>query len=88
MDVVLAIGVGVVLAVVGHPADGTPSEGAAAEGGRGVFEPPGRMAKLRVGEESVVGQADSQAGGHPVEEDADGQGLPGRNSRGPLRGGR
>jgi hypothetical protein len=41
VDVLLVLGVGVVIAVVGHPADRPTLGNAATNGGQGVCEPPG-----------------------------------------------
>ena len=75
VDVLLVVGVGVVPAVVGHPADRPSLGGAAADGSQDVFEPTGPGREAAVGQEPVIGQADADAAGQPVQDQADGQCL-------------
>ncbi len=77
MHVLLVVGMRVVLAVVGDPANRATLGGAAADGREEVFEPAGPEGEAAVGEEPVVRQADAQAGGEPVEGQADRRGRPG-----------
>jgi hypothetical protein len=81
MHVLLVVGVGVMPAVVGHPAGSPPLRGATPEGRQGVFEPLGPERETAVGQEPVVGQADAEAAGQPVQDQADGQGRPRKIAR-------
>ena len=77
VDVVVVVSVGMVPAVVGHPADWPALGGTAAEGSQHVLEPPGSSREVAMRQEPVVSQADAHAGCQPVENEADRQGLPG-----------
>ena len=71
VDVLLLVGVGVVPAVVGDPADRAPLRGAAADGRQDIFEPlrPGQEAAVR--QQPVIGHADAEPAGDPVQHQAD-----------------
>ena len=58
MDVVFLVGMGVMLAVVGHPADRAPLGGGAADGRHDIFEPLRPDLETPVGEQAVIGQRD------------------------------
>ena len=61
VDVMLVVGVGVVISVIGHPADRPSLGGTAADGGQDVFEPPGPDGEAAVGQQPVIRHADADA---------------------------
>jgi hypothetical protein len=77
VDVVLVVRMGVVLAMVGDPANGPALRGTATERGQEVFEPFGPGGKAPVGQQPVISHADAQPAGQPVTDEADEEGLPG-----------
>ena len=81
VHVALVIGVGMVAAMVGHPGDRAPFGCAAAEGGQDVFQPSWPEGEAAVGQQPVIGQADADAAGQPVQDHADAQGRPGEVTR-------
>ena len=65
-----------VLAMIGHPGDGGALPGDAAEKREQKPHRRGRV-ETAVGQQTVVAEADSQAAGDPIEEQADRQPRPG-----------
>ena len=70
VDVVLVIGVGVMLAVVGDPADRAPLGRLATDRGHHVFEPAGPDLEAPMGQETVISQGDPQTSRDPVKDEA------------------
>ena len=69
--VMVAVGVGVVIAVIGHPADRTTLGGTAADDRQDVFEPPRPGGEATVRQQTVVRHTDTDAARQPVKDQAD-----------------
>ena len=70
-----------VLAVVGDPADRPAFRGTGSDDRQNVFEPAGPQRETAVSQQAMIGQADPDPAGQPVQEDADGQPRPGKKGR-------
>ena len=66
MYVMVAVGVQVVISVIGPPADRTPLRGTTADHGQDVFEPPGPGDEAAVSQQAMVTETNTDAAGQPV----------------------
>ena len=63
VDVMLVVGVGMVISVIGDPADRPPLGGTAANDGQDVFKPTGPGGEAAVGQQAVIRHTDADAAG-------------------------
>ena len=81
MRVVFLIGMRMVLAMVGNPADRPTLRGTCPDRGQDVLEPPGTQCKAPMSQQAMIGHADPDPTGQPVQQQANGQAGPGKIGR-------
>ena len=81
MDVLFLVGVGVMAAVVGHPANRSSFGRPAADRGENILQPLRPDGVASMGQQAVIGQRDADPAGQPVEEETDCKSRPGKELR-------
>ena len=79
--VVFFVGVGMMLAMIGDPADRAPFGGTAPDDRQNILEPARPKCKTAVSQQAVIGQANPDSAGQPVQENANGNARPGKIGR-------
>ena len=81
MRVVFLVGMGVVLAMIGNPADRAPFRSTRTQNRQHVLEPTRTQGKAAVREQTMIGQTDPDSTGQPVQKKTHGNTGPGKKCR-------